>query len=291
MGSTPSLDIALEQLRLRAMRENYDRLAAEASSANLSYERYLLALAEQELAVRELARQRRCVQQAHIPVLKELADFDFSAIPSLNRARILALVQGGYIEQAEPILLIGNPGLGKTHIATSLALAACRQGRRVRFYTAAGLISDVIQAQSEHRLARALAIMLNYRVLVVDELVFLPLSQTGAHLVFQFCSSLHERVALIVTTNLRFAEWTQLFGSESLTAALLDRLTARAHMIEFSGESYRLRQRRQWEEHTNAADDFGGSAPKPPTNKAKRGQQSDDPVVNTSMISSPAPRA
>ena len=291
MGSTPSLDIALEQLRLRAMREQYDRLAAEATSANLSYERYLLALAEQELTARELARQRRCVQQAHIPVLKELADFDFSAIPSLNRARILALVQGGYIEQAEPILLIGNPGLGKTHIATSLALAACRQGRRVRFYTAAGLISDVIQAQSEHRLARALAIMLNYRVLVVDELVFLPLSQTGAHLVFQFCSSLHERVALIVTTNLRFAEWTQLFGSESLTAALLDRLTARAHMIEFSGESYRLRQRRQWEEHTNAADDFGGSAPKPPTNKAKRGQQSDDPVVNTSMISSPAPRA
>lgn len=291
MGSTPGLDIALEQLRLRAMRENYDRLAAEATSANLPYERYLLALAEQELTARELARQRRCVQQAHIPVLKELADFDFSSIPSLNRARILALVQGGYIEQAEPILLIGNPGLGKTHIATSLALAACRQGRRVRFYTAAGLISDVIQEQSEHRLARALAIMLNYRVLVVDELVFLPLSQTGAHLVFQFCSSLHERVALIVTTNLRFAEWTQLFGSESLTAALLDRLTARAHMIEFSGESYRLRQRRQWEEHTNAADDFGGSAPKPPTNKAKRGQQSDDPVVNTSMISSPAPRA
>ena len=110
MGSTPSLDIALEQLRLRAMRENYDRLAAEASSANLSYERYLLALAEQELAVRELARQRRCIQQAHLPVLKELADFDWQALPSLNRARILALAQGSYIEQAEPVLLIGNPG-------------------------------------------------------------------------------------------------------------------------------------------------------------------------------------
>lgn len=289
MGSTPSLDIALEQLRLRAMRENYDRLAAEATSANLPYERYLLALAEQEVAVRELARQRRCTQQAHIPVLKELADFDWQAIPSLNRARILALAQGGYIEQAEPVLLIGNPGLGKTHIATSLALAACRQGRRVRFYTAAGLISDLIQAQSEHRLARALASMLNYRVLVVDELGFLPLSQTGAHLLFQFCSSIHERVALIVTTNLRFAEWTQLFGSESLTAALLDRLTARAHIIEFSGESYRLRQRRQRDGHTNAADDFGGSAPKPPTNRAKRGQQSDDPVVNNSTISPPVP--
>lgn len=288
MGSTPSLDIALEQLRLRAMRENYDRLAADASSANLPYERYLLALAEQELAMRELARQRRCIQQAHIPILKELVDFDWQAIPSLNRARILALAQGGYIEQAEPVLLVGNPGLGKTHIATSLALAGCRQGRRVRFYTAAGLISDLIQAQSEHRLARALATMLNYRLLVVDELGFLPLSQTGAHLLFQFCSSIHERVALIVTTNLRFAEWTQLFGSESLTAALLDRLTARAHIIEFTGESYRLRQRRQRDGHTNAADDFGGSAPKPPTNRAKRGQQSDDPVVNNSLISPPA---
>ena len=218
-------------------------------------------------------------------VLKELADFDWQALPSLNRARILALAQGGYIEQAEPVLLIGNPGLGKTHIATSLALAGCRQGRRVRFYTAAGLINDLIQAQSEHRLARALATMLNYQLLVVDELGFLPLSQTGAHLLFQFCSSIHERVALIVTTNLRFAEWTQLFGSESLTAALLDRLTARAHIIEFSGESYRLRQRREREGHTNAADDFGGSAPKPPTNRTKRGQQSDDPVVNNSLIS------
>ena len=282
MSVNPSLERALEQLRLRSMREHYERLAADAAGANLSYERYLQMLVEQELYQRELTRQNRCVAQAHFPVLKELADFDWEAIPSLNKARILALTQGSYLEQAETVLLIGNPGLGKTHIATSLGLAACRQGQRVRFYTAAGLISELIQAQSEHRLARALTALHKYRLLIVDELGFLPLSQTGAHLLFQFCSSLHEQVSLIVTSNLRFAEWTQLFGSESLTAALLDRLTARAHIVEFVGESYRLRQRRQRDQQ--AGDDFGGAAPKPPTNRKGRGQLFDDQVVNNSVI-------
>lgn len=247
MGSNPSLDLALQQLRLSVMGQHYDRLAADAASANLSYDRYLQALAEQEVSQRELARQRRCIQHAHFPVLKELSDFDWGAIPSLNRARIVTLAQGAYLDAAETVLLVGNPGLGKTHLATSLGLAACRQGHRVRFYTAAGLVSELIQAQSEHRLAPALAAMRKYRLLIVDELGFLPLSQTGAHLLFQFCSSIHEQVSVLVTTNLRFADWTQLFGSESLTAALLDRLTARAHIVEFIGESYRLRQRRQRE--------------------------------------------
>jgi len=247
MGSNPSLEQSLSQLRLGTMRQHYDRLAEEATVANLSYDRYLQALVEQELSHRELQRQRRYVQQAHFPVLKELADFDWSVIPNLNKARILSLAQGAYIAKAETVLLIGHPGLGKSHIATSLGLMACRRGQRVRFYSAAGLVNDLIQAQQENRLARMLATILKYRLLIIDELGFLPLSQTGAHLLFQVCSTIHERVALIVTSNLRFAEWTQLFGNESLTAALLDRLTSRAHIIEFVGESYRLRQRRQRE--------------------------------------------
>lgn len=245
MAPNPSLETALRQLKLPAFGQHYARLADEAAAANSSYDRYLQALAEQELSQRDLARQRRCVQQAAFPVLKELAEFDWSAIPSLNRARVLELAQGAYLERAETVLLVGNPGLGKTHIATALGVTAARQGHRVRFYTAAGLTAELIQAQSEHRLAKALAQVLKYRLLIVDELGFLPLSQTGAHLLFQFCSTIHERVPLILTTNLRFAEWTQLFGSESLTAALLDRLTARAHILEFVGESYRLRQRQQ----------------------------------------------
>jgi DNA replication protein DnaC len=141
--------------------------------------------------------------------------------------------------------MLGNPGLGKTHLATSLALAACRQGYKVRFYTAAGLVNDLIQAQDDHRLPRVLAAALKQHLIVVDELGFIPFSPTGAHLMFQFCSSLYERVALIITTNLRFADWTQVFGDERLTAALLDRLTYRAHLLECVGESFRVRQRLQ----------------------------------------------
>lgn len=245
MTTNPALDTTLQQLKLPAFRQHYARLADEAAAANLSYDRYLQVLAEQEVSQRDLARQRRCLVQAGFPVLKEFADFDWAAIPSLNRARVLELAQGAYLERAETVLLVGNPGLGKTHIATALGVSAARAGHRVRFYTAAGLTAELIQAQSEHRLSKTLAQVLKYRLLIVDELGFLPLSQTGAHLLFQFCSTIHERVPLILTTNLRFAEWTQLFGSESLTAALLDRLTARAHILEFKGESYRLRQRQQ----------------------------------------------
>ena len=146
------------------------------------------------------------------------------------------------------MLLVGNPGLGKTHIATGLALSACRQRQRVRFYTAAGLVNELLAAQETMQLGRLIGSALKHQLIVVDELGFLPLSATGAQLLFQFCSALHERVALIVTTNLRFADWVQVFGSESLTAALLDRLTARAHILEFVGESFRLRLRVRREE-------------------------------------------
>jgi IstB-like ATP binding protein len=139
----------------------------------------------------------------------------------------------------------GNPGLGKTHIATGLALAACRQGRRVRFYNAAGLVNELLQAQDQHHLPRFLASLLKQHLIVIDELGFIPFTTSGAQLLFQVCSSLYERVALILTTNLRFADWTQVFGDERLTGALLDRLTHRAHILEFRGESYRFRQHQQ----------------------------------------------
>jgi DNA replication protein DnaC len=130
-----------------------------------------------------------------------------------------------------------------------LALTACRQGHRVRFYNAAGLVNDLIEAQDEHHLPRLLTNALKQRLIVLDELGFIPLSPTGAQLIFQFCSALYERVSLIVTTNLRFADWTQVFGDERLTAALLDRLTHRAHILEFVGESFRFRQRVHREAH------------------------------------------
>jgi len=241
------LETDLKLLRLPTFVHNYRQFADDAAQANQGYDAFLLALAEQELAQREANRQRQCIKAARLPLLKELADFDFSCVPGLNKQRVLDLARGEYLAKAEPILLVGNPGLGKTHVAISLALAACRQGQRVRFYTAAGLVNELIQAQDEHRLPRLLNTALKHNLIVLDELGFIPFSPLGAQLIFQFCSSLYERVALIVTTNLKFADWPQVFGDERLTAALLDRLTHRAHILEFTGESFRFRQRMQRE--------------------------------------------
>ncbi len=242
------LESHLKTLRLATFRQQYRQVAEDAAGNNLGYDQYLLALAEQEVAQRHLNSQRLRIKGARFPVIKELADFDFSAIPQLNKQRVLDLARGEYINKAQPIILVGNPGLGKSHIATGLALAACRQCHHVRFYNAAALVNELTLAQEQQRLPKFLAAALKQNLIILDELGFIPFSTTGAQLMFQFCSTLHERVALIVTTNLKFADWTQVFGSEQLTAALLDRLTHKAHILEFIGESFRFRQRMQQQE-------------------------------------------
>ena len=243
METTMLLETYLKRLRLPTFLQNYGKFAEDAAQSKLTYDRYLLALGDQEVAQREENRRVRRIKAARFPVLKELADFDFSCVPNLNKQRVLELARGGYLNKDESILMVGNPGLGKTHVATALALAACRQGHRVRFYNAAALVNELIQAQNEHQLSKFLAMALRHRLIVLDELGFIPFSSTGAQLIFQFCSTLYERVSMIVTTNLRFADWTQVFGDERLTAALLDRLTHKAHILEFTGESFRFRQR------------------------------------------------
>ena len=248
MSENMLLETYLKSLRLPTFLANYRKVAEEAARADHSYDRFLLALAEQEVAQRERNRIARCIKSAHFPVLKELADFDFSCISSPSKQRVLDLARGAYIEKAEPIILVGNPGLGKTHVATGVAMAACRQGLKVRFYNTAALVNKLIVAQEEHELSKFLSRLLRYRLVVLDELGFIPFSANGAHLIFQLCSTLYERVAMIVTTNLRFGDWTQVFGDEQLTAALLDRLTHHAHILEFVGESYRFRGRMEREQ-------------------------------------------
>jgi len=237
----------LKELRLPTFAHNCDAYAEDATQTGQSYQRFLLALAEQEIRDRTHQRQARRIKEAGLPHLKELQDFNFSLVPSLQARRVFELSQGGFIAQAEPIIMLGNPGLGKTHLAVSLALEACRQQHRVRFYNVASLVNDLTSAQTSGRLARFLATALRHQLIVLDELGFIPFSPTAAQLIFQFCSALHERVALIITTNLKFADWTQVFGDERLTLALLDRLTHHAHILEFIGESYRFRQRLQKE--------------------------------------------
>lgn len=239
------LESYLRKLYLAAFVRHHETFAAEAAQNNESYTRYLLALAEQEVLDREERRRQRRLKEAKIPVVKDLTSFDFAQIPTLNQQKIRQLVTGDYIDKAESVILLGNPGLGKTHMATALALAATQQMRRVRFYNTAALVNELLLAQDEGRVAAFINKALNHHLIVLDELGFIPFSSTGAQLMFQFCSALYERVALIVTTNLKFADWTQVFGDERLTVALLDRLTHKAHIIEFVGESYRFRQRQQ----------------------------------------------
>jgi DNA replication protein DnaC len=231
MNNELLLETYLKQLRLPCFLESYQALAQEAARTNLSYERYLLALAQEEVSRQETNRIDRALANAHFPVLKELADFDFSLVPDVAKPRIFALAQGGYISRAEPVILIGNPGLGKTHVATGLAAAACRQGRKVRFYNVAGLVNELIKAQQDYRLSRVMT----------------------SQLLFQLCSALYERVSVIITTNLRFAEWsTVMGGDERMSAALLDRLTHRATILEFVGTSFRFRQQLQRQELSDA---------------------------------------
>jgi DNA replication protein DnaC len=245
MENNPLLETYLRQLHLPIFLKNYAHVASDAAQANQDYVRYLLVLAEQEVKQREANVLQKRVKMARFPLLKELADFDFSVVPSLNKAQILDLARGEYIRKHETVIFIGNPGLGKTHLSTGLALAACRQGRKVRFWTAAALVNELVQAQDEHRLHRFIASALKLDLIVLDELGFIPFSDTGAQALFTLCSELYERVALIVTTNLKFADWVQVFGNERMTAALLDRLTHHAHILELLGDSFRFRQRMQ----------------------------------------------
>ena len=217
MSENMLLETYLKSLRLPTFLANHRKVAEEAAQAGHTYDRFLLALAEQEVAQRERNRIARCIKGARFPLLKELADFDFSCISSPPKQRVLELARGTYIEKAEPIILVGNPGLGKTHIATGIAMAACRQGVKVRFYNAAALVNELILAQEEHQLSKFLSRLLKYRLIVLDELGFIPFSANGAHLIFQLCSTLYERVAMIVTSNLRFGDWTQVFGESNTT--------------------------------------------------------------------------
>jgi DNA replication protein DnaC len=236
------LEQQLANLHLAAIREQYQLLAQQAAQANWSFETYLAHLVDQEYQRRTRNRRRRRIKEAKFPLLKELADFDYTAIPQLNKQRVLALAEGSYLEQAEPVILVGNPGLGKTHIAIGLAVTACRQGHRVRFYTVTQLVNELALAQQEHQLPKLLDKLERHKLLVLDEFGYVPFSPTGAQLLFQCCSYLSERTALIITTNLPFGEWVTVLGDERLTSGLLDRLTFRSHILEFVGQSFRLQQ-------------------------------------------------
>jgi DNA replication protein DnaC len=232
----------LKRLRLPTMSRHYQKLAQEAAEGNQPYEEYLLKLLEMEVAQREENAQKRRITQAHFPYLRTLDQFDFSAIPSVNKAKVLELAKGDYLARKENVILMGNMGTGKTHTSISLGLLACRQRKRVRFYTATGLINDLLEAQEDHSLSKRVAQLHKLDLLILDEVGFVPFTPEGARLLFQMCAERYLRGSLLITTNLEFARWVEVFGDERLTAALLDRLTHHCHILEFNGDSYRFKE-------------------------------------------------
>ena len=225
------LEHYLKQLRLPTFLREHDKVARQCAAESADYPRYLLRLAELELLDRERRATERRIHQAHFPVVKSLDTFEFMALPSVNKALVLELARCEFLLRRENVLLLGNSGTGKTHLALALGLAACQKGHRVRFTTAAAMVHELMEAKDEKRLLRFQKQMASYELLVVDELGFVPLSKSGAELLFEVFSQRYERGSTMVTSNLPFQEWTEVLGSERLTGALLDRLTHHVHTV------------------------------------------------------------
>jgi len=237
MTDTPQLLLAhhLKALRLPTFLREYDKLARQCAAEGVDHVRYLVRLAELELIDRERRMVERRIRLAKFPAVKSLDSFDFKAMPSLNKMMVLDLARCEYVERRENIIALGNSGTGKTHIALGLGLAACQKGLTVGFITAAALVHELMEARDEKRLLRFQKQLAKYKLLV-------PLSKTGAELLFEVFSQRYERGSTLLTSNLPFDEWTEVFGSERLTGALLDRLTHHVHILEMNGDSYRLNQ-------------------------------------------------
>ena len=247
----------LKQLKLPTVLREYDKVARECARDGVDHPRYLLRLVELELIDRERRVVERRIKQARFPAVKSLDTFDFTAIPSLNKMLVLELARGEFILRRENVIALGNSGTGKTHVALALGLAACQKGFSVTFTTAAALVHQLMEARDDRRLLKLQRELQTVKLLIVDELGYVPLSPTGAELLFEVFSQRYECGSTIVTSNLPFEDWTTVLGSERLTGALLDRLTHHVHILTMNGDSYRLKQsagRRRAATSTNAAE-------------------------------------
>jgi DNA replication protein DnaC len=244
MAAVPAVLLAhhLKQLKLPTILREHEKVAREDARDGLDHVRYLLRLVELELLDRERRVVERRIREARFPAVKSFDTFDFAAIPGLNKMLVLELARCEYVARRENVIALGNSGTGKTHAALALGLAACQRGFSTLFVTAHALSSQLMEARDEKRLLKLQAQLQNVKLLIVDELGYVPLSQVGAELLFEVFSQRYERGSIIVTSNLPFEEWPTVFRSERLTGALLDRLTHHVHILEMNGESYRLKQ-------------------------------------------------
>jgi DNA replication protein DnaC len=235
------LEHYLKQLKLPAIKRDYQQFAEECSKSNATFQDYLFRLVERECLDRDVKMKERLIKQAKFGTLKMLESFDFKAIPSLNKRLVLELARGDFIEKKENVVIIGNSGTGKTHIAKSLGVKACHSRQSVLFYTAPALARELMESHDDKTLQKTFRKLMRAKLLIIDELGYVPLTKSSAELFFEVFSRRYEQGSIMLTSNLPFNEWTQTFGSERLTGALLDRLTHHVHIVEINGDSYRLK--------------------------------------------------
>jgi DNA replication protein DnaC len=232
----------LKSLKLSTMIRNLQSHLRQAKQDKLEYDEFLLNLTEVEVQVRKENGRKRRLSEAKFPLQKPLETFDFEAATGLDARLIKELSSCEYAKKSRNVIFMGKSGTGKTHLATGLGMEACKHGIRTRFVTGCGLANELIEAKDEKLLARAVKRYAGYGLLIIDELGYVPFSKEGAQLIFQILAERHERKPVMITTNMGFGDWTQIFGDPSMTAALLDRVTHKAHVINCSWESYRLKE-------------------------------------------------
>lgn len=232
----------LKALKLSTMARSIEVHLRQAREAGIDYDEFLLELTTIELQIRAENRLKRRIREARFPLIKPIETFDLNAAPGLDMRFFRELSGCDYIQERKNVIFLGRSGTGKTHMATALGIEACKNNFRTRFVTCYGLVNELIEAREERELRRLLQRYTRYDVLILDELGYIPFSKEGSELLFQVLAERHERASVIITTNLGFADWTQVFGDPTMTAALLDRLTHKAHIINCSWESYRLKQ-------------------------------------------------
>lgn len=236
------IDIACGQLHLPGLGQHYRSLLRDALEVNSDHLNFLAACLEYEVGKKQEQKQLALLRQAKFPMPKTLQEFQFTKIPKLPKMKVEQLAGGAFVGHHENVICIGKPGTGKSHIGIALGMGVMQQGYRVRFTPVMQLIQELQQAESEYRLPRYLKTWNKYDLVILDELGYVPLGE-GGKLLFQFISQRYERGSLIITSNLEFSRWIEVFGDPALTTALLDRLTHHSHILLFDGESYRFRER------------------------------------------------